>query len=262
MYTSPSPGLRLPLTQVQPGVDSPRQETTTMSGSSSPPAPPYSPITPEMTFSELAASDNEFHYGTSAQGAQQPPNLPFSETDSADAMALRSAISILQIQRQQTLRDMKTLEEQKKLAVADPEGFSEAVHSGRVKTKGAEGQFIVPLLDVADEARANGVEDVDMDMNGDGGSKSAVQTTNFKDMPGAQNVVRCPPIEWAKYKIVGESLDKLHEEQRARPASGQPHDEGNNGRAPENVIAAPYVPWKDKLPESSIRTRDLDKKKG
>ena len=52
--------------------------------------------------------------------------------------------------------------------------------------------------------------------------KPKSQPRPWASLPGKQNVVRCPPINWAQYAVVGESLDKLHREQQARPVQGQP----------------------------------------
>ena len=213
-----------------------------------------------MTTSDLAASNGDVRY-VPPEGSVQPPSpAPFSENDNADAMALRSAISILQIQRQQALRDMKALEQQKMLAVANPEGFADAVATGQVKTTRSGGLFVGPHPDVSEPANGDLQDGTDTD--GDDEKKPTPQKVEFGDIPGAQNVVRCPPVNWAKYHIVGESLDKLHQEQRARPAPGQPHTDMESGRAAQHVIAAPYDPWTDTLPESSMRTRGLAKKEG
>lgn len=257
---SPSPGLRLPTGQILP-VDSVIDGNTNTDRSSSPPAPPYSPITPVMTTSDLAASNGGFQHAPPESPAQPPPPMPFSESDNSDAMALRSAISILQIQRQQALRDMKALEEQKKLAVADPEGFADAVAAGHVKTTRSGGLFVGPNPDNKTEDLPEHGDTDSMDTD-DEEQKPTRTKSKFADFPGAQNVVRCPPVNWAKYHIVGEPLDRLHEEQRARPSPGQLHTDDDSGRAPEHVIAAPYNPWVDKLPESSMKTRSLTKKDG
>jgi hypothetical protein len=70
-----------------------------------------------------------------------------------------------------------------------------------------------------------------------------------------------PPINWAKYQIVGEPLDKMHQEQVLRPSTGEPQPlpsqsqsqsrpayyDSTGERAPEHVLAAPYRPLVDKL---------------
>ncbi|RYO79609.1 hypothetical protein DL766_005527 [Monosporascus sp. MC13-8B] len=81
-------------------------------------------------------------------------------------------------------------------------------------------------------------------------------------LPGKQNVVRCPPINWAQYAVVGESLDRLHSEQQRRPAQGAPAVVGPDGRfefvaegagagahvdEPYLGVAAPYSPLRDRI---------------
>lgn len=274
--------------------------------SASPETPPYSPITPVMSSASLPeythAKDapplhrsppkpeprqQEFHrphqqhrhHHQKQQDQQQKPQphqqqnppqprplLPFSESDNPDAIALRSALSILQIQRQQALHDLKTLERQKHIAAADPEAFAAALMAGRVKTarKGGDGFGISPRPDLfttlADEAAAdeNQTEDADETER----PASSPPGSKFEDMPGPQDVIRAPPINWAKYHIIGEPLDRLHEEQKARPTPGQPRRGGGEIQsAPKHVIAAPYSPWTDKLPPGNqIRTRGVSRK--
>jgi len=70
--------------------------------------------------------------------------------------------------------------------------------------------------------------------------------------------VRTPPVNWAKYHIVGPPLDRMHEEQRRNPTLGElRRDEAE--RAPDHVVAAPYRPFVDKI-EGSGRTRSTGKK--
>ena len=184
--------------------------------------------------------------------ADQAPLQPISESENSDAIALRSALSILQIQRQQSLRDLITLERQKFEAVADPETFAKNVLTGNIRPASnhgilGQGQDVRRAWD--QHQYANGDGECDMG-NSNGGRPSSVDT-----IPNPQNIVRCPPVNWAKYHVVGDALDKLHEQQRSHPAPGQPRTDQDVTRPPEHVIAAPYRPWADKLPESSMRTR-------
>ena len=104
-------------------------------------------------------------------------------------------------------------------------------------------------------------EDGDAESRGTGKEKDGLES-RFPKLPEPQNVFRCPPVNWAKYHVVGESLDKLHEEQMKRPSEGEPQVEaalsqgqgaGNImkgqvdhlGRAPESVIARPYSMFED-----------------
>lgn len=197
--------------------------------------------------------------------SEPPQPVPISESTNSDAIALRAAMSILQLQRQQALRDMQTLEKQKEAAIANPEAFARDVASGKIKARGMR-DILGPVGEMKDVVNGSNprhkggldghaVDDAmdgeEMDDSGDEDDKSEVANDNaFGEIPSEQNVVRMPPINWAKYHIVGESLDKLHEEQRSRPVAGQPlrdEDLRPRQRAPEHVIASPYDPWRDKL---------------
>jgi hypothetical protein len=81
--------------------------------------------------------------------------------------------------------------------------------------------------------------------------------SKFGHIPTPQNVVRMPPINWAKYQVVGEPLNRMHEEQLYRPTPGEPRRE----RAPEHVLAAPYRPLVDHLETPSRLGRPSKTKK-
>ncbi|KAF2436565.1 hypothetical protein EJ08DRAFT_655551 [Tothia fuscella] len=155
--------------------------------------------------------------------APRPPLRPFSSKTNPDAIALRASLSLLQTQKARAASDMVALQTIKQVAMADPEGFIKGITSGEVSA-GTWGEG-VPA------------------------------------MPKPQDIVRMPPINWAKYGVVGESLDKLHEEQRERPTLGQPEqlqrrtdqpktplaDMGYSGeRAEKAYLAAPYNPLSEK----------------
>ncbi|KAL8778886.1 MAG: hypothetical protein Q9213_007201 [Squamulea squamosa] len=217
----------------------------TAGGSDSPPSPPFSPITPVMS-NEIPPQSSQCH--NSLQTTEVHPLQRFSESDNPDAIALRSAISILQIQRQQALRDLTTLEQQKKLAAADPKAFTAALLAGEVKEKSTgslSSQMSFPprsydIQGQSDEQAASDTETCEKTMH-----------PAFGDIPGDQDIVRCPPINWAKYHLLGQPLDVLHEEQRRRPVDGQHKMEGHRGE--EHVIAAPYDPLKDRLAPNSTK---------
>lgn len=283
-------------------------------GSVSPETPPYSPLTPVLASNSISGLNGALHpqNGPSADQPQlrpepepepkpepepelepqqrqyQPrqirPLLPFSESDNPDAIALRSALSILHIQRQNALRDLKTLERQKKIAKADPEAFAADLVAGRVKTvRRSDGLGIIApqprkqedhaptneeKIDQDDTAVAMNYNEEEQHENQQPPSPADSQRrSKFDDMPGPQNIIRTPPINWAKYHIVGEPLDRLHEEQTTRPTSGQPRRDGDEssplGLGPKHVIAAPYSPWTDKLSSSegqASRRRNVLKK--
>ena len=94
----------------------------------------------------------------------------------------------------------------------------------------------------------------------DNNSPGRNQSRKLGKIPKPQNIVRMPAINWAKYHIVGEPLDKMHEEQRLRPTLGEPrHDTpsaASTSRSPEHTLAAPYRPFVDKI-EPSVKSRNV-----
>lgn len=232
-----------------------------------PPRPPYSPVTPVFAHLDAVASKeatiippplslSPTSHAPAETPAYQPPRppavpavfkpepppVPISESENPDAIALRSAISILQMQKQQSLRDIQTLDRMKEAAAADPEGFARELAAGRLRTedRGAVVQFSEGDAMDTDEDNKEGVKQA----QGDG----TTTTSKFGRIPPPQNVVRMPPINWAKYQVVGEPLDRMHEEQLHRPNLGEPRREP----APEHVLASPYRPLVDQL-ESPAR---------
>ncbi|KAL2037276.1 hypothetical protein N7G274_009965 [Stereocaulon virgatum] len=186
---------------------------------------PQSQPHPQYRQQQLSTQDQHLHshshppprpqYPRTEQMYSLPPSKPISESENPDAIALRAAMSILQVQRQQALRDMRTLERQKNLALSDPEEFARGVAEGRVRSRGTAGILPTPSTtndEVGDEAeeRSEGEEEAV-----DGKERHV-----FGEIPSAQNVVRMPPVNWAQYHVVGESLDRLHEEQLLRPTVG------------------------------------------
>ncbi|KAI9848370.1 MAG: hypothetical protein M1838_000526 [Thelocarpon superellum] len=212
-----------------------------------------------------------------SDGANDSPTpsapVPISEWQNSDAIALRSAMSILQMQREQSHADLRTLDRLKRKAVADSEHFRHALQTGRIKTKTGGGNGGGPLLPLngADGQDEDEDDDDDEDdshddeygptkMDVDGAEDKASAT--FGRIPGPQNVIRCPPINWAKYHIIGEPLDKLHAEQIARPNLGEPQRDPSRSsladRAAPAVIAAPYRPFIDTI--APMKTRSGSRK--
>ena len=168
---------------------------------------------------------------------------PVSESDNPDAIALRAAISILEMQREQSKSDLRRLESIKLEALADPAFFEHELKAGRVRSRdGQESLF---------GRQPTSQADADDEITQDEGMTANRRPSEapFAAIPAPQSVVRCPPINWAKYHVIGEPLDKLHEEQISRPSPGEPHQNhyvpSGAGRAPEAVIAAPYRPFTD-----------------
>ncbi|KAJ5625418.1 hypothetical protein N7510_001727 [Penicillium lagena] len=245
-----------------------------------PPRPPYSPVTP--VFAPLAPVTNGepsiippsspspttrplLYTGYPPQPPPpprdppvfkpEPPPVPISESENPDAIALRSALSILQLQKQQSLRDIQTLDRLKDAAAADPAGFARELAAGRLKTedRGAVVQFSEEDDEEEKEGHAEGTQGPEYTQ----GSKLSADESKFGRIPPPQNVVRMPPINWAKYQVVGESLDRMHNEQLHRPNPGEPR---RGEAAPEHVLASPYRPLVDKL-ETPARSSRLSKGK-
>lgn len=244
--------------------------TTSTSAPDAPSAPLASPLTPKSrpaythnhpsqppTFSQLAP----------VQYIDQPAPRPFSGDDAIDAIALRATISSLQIQRQRAQEDIRALDKIKRDAVARPEEFKRQLIAGRISHAGAgdartdpsTGRYRFPEGDVQEGQES---EDEHEDEGGEPGKEvkevpDSQATGSFPSLPAQQNIVRCPPINWAKYHIVGESLDRMHEHQQRRPDDGLGSGRMNGGRAARDaVIAAPYDPFVDRLQENGARTSD------
>jgi len=268
---------------------SPKQHSPAPSGSSSPVRPTYSPITPVLGSARLATppppASNPPQQPQRTYTHTQPPQtfipapLPPPETISLDsnpdALALRSAISILQIQSRKATSDIQTLQQIKERAVADPAAFAEALTSGKIKTTpdplfGPSFSGATSSDGESDDSDAEAPRDSNgdttmsdirphVDSNGDtamADSHQAPNTQPWPHLPKPQSVVRTPPINWAQYGIVGEPLDKLHADQVTRPMEGLPARIGTDGQATpveggkrhEGLgVAAPYTPGRDKI---------------
>lgn len=319
---------------------------------SSPPRPPVSPITPTLGPSQLPTtggpggpafaptrqpsdssnsnSNNnsipDFALGRPAFSHTQPdqvaiappPAQPINFDENPDVIALKSAISILQLQRARATADIQALNRAKTAALADPSAFIADLAARRVGTEGdplfletndsddddddeeeedGEEEHVGqgPTPSSGTGAKTDGGTDNDTPMtdgsvgtpakkrkgkqsnsgsnsNNDPASDGAGGAANtaaaaWRKLPKPQNVVRCPPINWAQYGVVGGSLDKLHAEQVAAPTPGAPVALGPGGtyefkagshqaaasaageQQPRRLvgIAAPYTPGKDRL---------------
>ncbi|KAI1143416.1 hypothetical protein F5Y05DRAFT_368532 [Hypoxylon sp. FL0543] len=274
--------------------------------SSSPQRPTYSPITPPLNPVAFPPRPTYTHSSQKTQTAiPPPPPEPIDFDTNPDVLALKSAISILQLQRRKAETDMAVLSRAKAAALADPEAFVRDLRTGRIAVEG-EGLMIGGGSGGGDGEREDSSSDSDSDSDGDEdmgeagtssaagqqhptqtqpqaqpagpGPSSAVKTdpdaiavdqpqsqrpppqqqhSPWAKLPKPQNVVRCPPINWSQYAVVGESLDKLHAEQQARPSQGVPATVAPDGRyefsgaagKQEKLVgvAAPYAPGKDRI---------------
>ena len=192
--------------------------------------------------------------------------MPITLDENPDAIALRSAITILQMQARNAENDMRTLHRIKEKALQNPEEFARAVAKGEVGTVGDS--LLNPQLEDDDEDDDEDNEDEDEDESADlaKNMRNAQPTTakkaKWEKLPKPQQVVRAPPINWEKYAVVGESLDKLHDDQRKRPSEGKPQVLGPDGklryggdaaRKQYEGVAAPYTPGKDKIKKNGKR---------
>lgn len=315
----------------------------------SPPPPPVSPITPTLRAARLAGpaipvpttSGSSTHYTVdpspsamtffaanrvalihSSQPAQAasaleapPPPLPLDFDANPDVLALKSAISVLQIQRARAADDVARLSRAKAAALEDPDAFLRDLAEGRVSTAPAAPTLFGTSGDDGSDSdsdsdsgsgsdsseKNDGAEHADDPASGDvgkgkqpatgesssgsggrlnGGTDSGnpakekkiknkgakPQQPPWRELPQRQNVVRCPPINWAQYAVVGESLEKLHNEQLTRPDLGTPRVVGPGGvyefkgdqrqqpggPPPQQAqrlvgVASPYMPGRDRL---------------
>jgi hypothetical protein len=223
--------------------------------------------------------------------ARPPPAVPIAESENTDVIALRSALSILQMQKQTATRDIRMLDRMRQTALEDPEGYVKAllerVNSNQSQTVGggANGLLDDTVKRIVEGLWAKGMDhdealkhvraafgasenDVQMtgteeeddeaanddesesDSDGDE-TTSKTKDEKFQPPPKAQNVFRMPPINWSKYAVVGDALDRIHEGEKRRPTLGEPHtnlDAGGTGvGVPEEyAMAAPYHPVLDK----------------
>ncbi|KND90247.1 hypothetical protein TOPH_05105 [Tolypocladium ophioglossoides CBS 100239] len=212
------------------------------------PPPPVSPITPTLPPARLpdatpqqplpppATRPAYAHSQPDQVGIAPPPPEPIDFDSNPDVIALKSAISVLQV-----------LSRVKDEALGDPEAFIRDLAAGKVNARGDAARH---TADGYDDDNDDGDSGEDADENGKPRPKE------WAALPQPQSIVRCPPINWSQYAVVGSSLDKLHAEQVSRPAQGTPASIGANGtyefkgdgkqdRFPG--VAAPYAPGKDRI---------------
>ncbi|KAI8965991.1 hypothetical protein F5Y11DRAFT_311045 [Daldinia sp. FL1419] len=281
---------------------------------SSPQRPTYSPITPPLNPVAFPPRPTYTHSSQQDQvGIAPPPPEPIDFESNPDVLALKSAISILQLQKRKATADMALLSRIKTAALNEPEAFVRDLTEGRVGTEG-DALFGGSSSGAQDDDDDDSDEEDDEQMedtpnktapvnhlnpspnNTDSHSSTSSGNRTLTDsawgshseakseaesplpqsqthpssqpsskpqprpwarLPKPQNVVRCPPINWAQYAVVGDSLDKLHAEQLSRPAQGVPATlgpdgryefKGEPGRQDKYVgVAAPYAPGKDRV---------------
>ena len=225
--------------QEEPNIDRYGEPTSTLShtrttteheSSGSPQRPSYSPVTPTLSQASLPSQDG---IGVDLPPAQwmdeAPESIPISLDDNPDAIALRATLSILQIQRQQAVKDMRELDKMKKAALERPEHFVKDLQTGKLTRPP---RTSVEVDDLEPPLTSNDKDD-----------------SRFGRFPAAQNIVRTPPVEWTKYHIAGEPLGQIHRMQQQYPGSTEQMYERPDHSQP-HAIAEPYRPFVDKLEQT------------
>lgn len=152
---------------------------------------------------------------------------------------------------------MKILADTKERALRDPQKFATDLKDGRIGMRGDK------LFDPGnDEDSDEEMEDGHVEAHPESALVKAKNEDKWEPLPTSQNVVRMPPINWEKYGVVGESLDKLHKDYVARPPEGTPQKMGPDGvfqPGPEGQrreyagVAAPYNPFKDSIDKTNSK---------
>ncbi|KAF1837473.1 hypothetical protein BDW02DRAFT_491284 [Decorospora gaudefroyi] len=230
----------------------------TRSKSPTPDRPPVSPLTPTASAAQLAPVERTQTRPRpapppTATFRPQPPSVAISESDNPDAIALRSAISLLQLQREKSRRDLKALEELKAAAVSDPQAFARSLQEQRTQASQSYQDILTPTLSgLTDSPCSDEEQTKSAEARKDSTDREAMTgPPAFPPIPQPQNIVRCPPVNWEKYHIIGEPLDKIHEEQKKWPGSAEPPRTKSGQRAPPHSITAPYSPFTDGVGRSS-----------
>jgi hypothetical protein len=204
------------------------------SSSPSPTRPPVSPITPTQAPSTAAApgqppilSLSHSTHPERASAIPVPPPQPLDFEDNADVIALKSTISLLQMQSRRADSHIRTLRDVKGEALRRPEDFVHHLAPSSSSQKWSHHR-----------AAAH-----------DDGSTTA--SSDWPELPDRISIARCPPINWSQYAVVGDALEKIHDEQVKRPVQGTPgvyangvyEFKGGEGRQEEyQGPTAPYDP--------------------
>lgn len=111
------------------------------------------------------------------------------------------------LQRERAKRDIQTLEELRLQAMDQPVEFIEYIQelarpspSGEYGTTSGSSDEEVTSTDTKKKKR-----------------RRYPAFDGHKELPKPQEIFRCPPIEWEKYRVLGAPLDKLVDEQQRRP---------------------------------------------
>ncbi|KYK55424.1 hypothetical protein DCS_07387 [Drechmeria coniospora] len=204
------------------------------------PPPPMRPTFSRPTYSHAS-------HLPQAASIPPPPPEPIDFDANPDVLALKSAISVLQVQRKRAAADILALHKAKEDALEAPDDFVKDLAAGKVRSRGDEARLAAAWDDEGD---------ADADEDDEGGKANNPRRKEWTSLPQAQKVVRCPPVNWSQYAVVGDSLDKLHAEQISCPTQGTPASIGRNatyefkgdGKQEKYAgVAAPYAPGVDRI---------------
>ncbi|KAK0672887.1 hypothetical protein QBC41DRAFT_216318, partial [Cercophora samala] len=289
----PNPSSRPPPQQRRQQQQQPQPSTAITPRAASPTRPPISPITPKLdptkplpphlpketpipppTIPDFSLSRPLLSHTSQppTQTTIPPPQpTPLDFDSNPDVLALKSAISILQLQRQRAQADIQSLHKAKLSALSDPASFVADLTTGKIgqKEEGLFGGSPPSDSDSDSDSDDNDNDEETKKKPTDGqGEATKEKEPAWRKLPKPQTVVRCPPINWNQYAIVGESLDKLHAEQLKAPTPGVPvvmtggSSQGTfaftagqstgglvGSNQPQKLvgIAAPYAPGRDKI---------------
>ncbi|CAK7272977.1 hypothetical protein SEPCBS119000_005408 [Sporothrix epigloea] len=190
-----------------------------------------------------------------------PAPLPIDFASNTDVLALQSTISILQLQKKKATADIRALQQAKVAALAQPEAFlrqlqdiQQGTQQGRQTAvdDSDNGSSSDSDVDAGDEINGGStkIKEADVDLPTEdpvptpgrsfatakgrlqhqqqsplsqtSSSEAAPGVPDLRKLPQPQNIVRMPPINWNKYAVVGEGLEKLHADQIRRPPVGAP----------------------------------------
>ncbi|EFX00964.1 hypothetical protein CMQ_2045 [Grosmannia clavigera kw1407] len=298
---------RPPISPILPAAQLPPHLAPTATGSGTYYVPNFATGRPVLTHTEAAreaaaanaAATAAAASAASVAGGSLPPSglAPSSTTDplfdaaplppapttldfstNPDVIALQNTIAILQLQKKRATADIQALQAAKEAALANPMAFVEKLQAVGTRDEAAGNNGSADENDSSDD----GDDDADSLNSKNPSSNTGSASASVPDprrLPKPQNVVRMPPINWNKYAIVGEGLERLHAEQIRRPAVGNPavasilpptvegtaapsaappasslqavysfQGAGDSTAGPEYVgVAAPYDPLKDRL---------------
>ncbi|CCX29656.1 Similar to hypothetical protein [Tuber melanosporum Mel28]; acc. no. XP_002841943 [Pyronema omphalodes CBS 100304] len=126
-----------------------------------------------------------------------PQSAPTTTADTADNLALRSTLRLLMLQRERAKRDIQNLERMREEALREPVQFVEYI-AARGRKQPA-------------------------------GTPQKPNIFDGQELPRPQEVYRCPNIEWAQYRILGQPLNAMHETQLKAGSSQVPQNMQTGG---------------------------------